>query len=161
MIAVFGYEQRAFFLATLCAHFGVAGGEAEMFLAQMVRRRHKRADGIEPSGQKLRDYRNGLIVASRGSDCLGRSGVDGALKVLHYGVRCIIAKWKYLHHDYRAGFPGRVNPEKGVVDTSPRQGPAGTAAFDGLGVDSKSQAKLIQRTGDANGIFGELRYLAP
>ncbi len=74
--------------------------------------------------QKLSDYRNGLIVASHGSDCLGRSGVNGALKVLHYGVCCIIAKWKYLHHDYRAGFPGRVNPEKRVVDTGPRQGPA-------------------------------------
>jgi hypothetical protein len=102
----------------------------------------------------LNNYRVGSIAVSTGSDRLSRIRVNGALKVLHYGICCIIAKWKYLHHDYRAGFPGRVNPEKGVEDTGPRQGAAGTTAFDGLSIDSKSQAKLVQRTGDADGIFG-------
>src|ERR1022692_105396 len=100
-------------------------------------------DGRRP--RQWNDYRGGSIAASTGSDDVSRIRVNGALKMLDHGDGCIIAKREYLHHDYRARFPGRVNPEKGVVDTSPRQGAAGTTAFDGLGVDSKSQAKLVQR----------------
>ena len=113
-------------------------------------------DGRRP--RQWNDYRGGSIAASTGSDDVSRIRVNGALKMLDHGDGCISAKREYLHHDYRARFSGRVNPEKGVVDTSPRQGAAGTTAFDGLGVDSKSQAKLVQRTGDAGGIFGELGY---
>jgi hypothetical protein len=77
--------------------------------------------------------------------------VNGTLKVLDRGGRGIIAKWNYLHQDYRAGFPGRVNPEKGVVDACPRQRATGASVLDGFGVDSESQPKLVQRTGDRLG----------
>lgn len=86
----------------------------------------------------------------------GEMRVNSALKALGHSDRSIIAKWKDLHHDDRARFLRRVNPEKGVVNAGPRQRAGGTAAFDGSGVDGKSQAEFIKRTGDADGIFGEL-----
>src|ERR1700757_3970106 len=110
------------------------------------------------TSHKRCDHRGGSIAASIGSDCLNRVRVNSSLKVLDNGVYCVIAKGKYLHHDYRTGFPGRVNPEIGIVDASPRQGTAGTTAFDGLGVDCESQAKLVQRTGHVDWISGELGY---
>jgi|CZKR01.1.fsa_nt_gi hypothetical protein len=87
-------------------------------------------DGRRP--RQWNDYRGGSIAASTGSDDVSRIRVNGALKMLDHGDGCISAKREYLHHDYRARFSGRVNPEKGVVDTSPRQGAAGTTAFDRL-----------------------------
>src|SRR5207237_10368710 len=43
----------------------------------------------------------------------------------------------------------------------PTQGPARTAAFDGPGVDGKSQPKLVQGTGDADRICRKLGDSAP
>lgn len=98
------------------------------------------------------DYLEELITLLR-KGRLGRIRVNAALEVLTHRVCCIIAKWKHLHQDYSTLFAGRVNPKKDVVDTSPRQRTAGTATFDGLGVDSKSKTNFSSKSGMRMGSF--------
>src|SRR5262249_11310205 len=80
-----------------------------------------------------------------------------ALKLLDDGSRQVIAEGKCLHHEHRAYSPGGIDPEERVVGTSPGERAAGATACNRLRVHAKSQAKLVDRTGYAYCIFGNLR----